>query len=299
LTIAACYLSTEGVILGADSTTTYSSPGGSRYFNHAQKLFEVGEASTMGIVTWGLGTLVDTSYRRLFALLADDLEGRPPASIHEAARRWSARFWAAYTGSGVIGPLIGEYRALARKAPFDPAAAGPDAAARTPAEQERLEELGRDLVAGFCIGGYVMDDREPAAYSVIVSPEFDGAPEPVACARGFNFWGAPNMIHRLIAGYDQYLVDAVLSSGKWSGDRADLERLLEQFALHHQSTVPLRETVDFVHACIVSTIKALKFSYLSQICGGPIEIAVITADRPFRWVRHKAWDSAIMEGTQL
>ena len=42
--------------------------------------------------------------------------------------------------------------------------------------------------------------------------------------------------------------------------------------------------------------KAMKFSDLPQICGGPIEIAVITSDRRFRWVKHKTWDAAIMEG---
>ncbi len=62
-------------------------------------------------------------------------------------------------------------------------------------------------------------------------------------------------------------------------------------------TLPIRDAIDFVHACIQSTIKAHKFSNLSQICGGPIEIAVIRTDRRFRWVRHKNWDAAIMEGT--
>jgi hypothetical protein len=60
--------------------------------------------------------------------------------------------------------------------------------------------------------------------------------------------------------------------------------------------LPIRDAVDFVHACIYSTIKALKFSNFSQICGGPIEIATITTDRQFRWVRHKPWDAALTEG---
>jgi hypothetical protein len=33
-----------------------------------------------------------------------------------------------------------------------------------------------------------------------------------------------------------------------------------------------------------------------MVCGGPIEIAVISSDRKFRWVRHKEWDAAIAEG---
>jgi hypothetical protein len=59
--------------------------------------------------------------------------------------------------------------------------------------------------------------------------------------------------------------------------------------------LPIRDAIDFVHSSIYSTIKALKFSQFPQVCGGPIEIAVITSDRPFRWVRHKRFDAAITE----
>ena len=70
---------------------------------------------------------------------------------------------------------------------------------------------------------------------------------------------------------------------------------LERFIGWRASIVD-KVVIDFVHACIASTIKAMKFSNLAQICGGPIEIAVITTDRRFRWVRHKEWDAAISEG---
>ena len=108
--------------------------------------------------------------------------------------------------------------------------------------------------------------------------------------------GAPNMIKRLIFGCDDGLRASILSSGKWTGTEADLNALIEQCALSHPGTLPIRDAIDFTHACMMSTIKALKFSNLSQICGGPIEIAVITTDRRFRWVRRKPWDTAIQEG---
>jgi hypothetical protein len=55
VTIAACYVSPKGIVLGADSTTTYTVTGGAHYLNHSQKLFEIGKDGTLGIVTWGLG----------------------------------------------------------------------------------------------------------------------------------------------------------------------------------------------------------------------------------------------------
>lgn len=60
VTIAACYLSSEGVVLGADSTSTMFVRGhgnqvdSEHHYNFAQKIFEFGEDSTAGIVMWGL-----------------------------------------------------------------------------------------------------------------------------------------------------------------------------------------------------------------------------------------------------
>jgi hypothetical protein len=291
VTIAACFVTPEGVVLGADSTTTAFTPVGPHYFNHSQKVFEIGNGSTLGGVTWGLGGLVVNSHRSLFALLADDIAKKKPKSVEEVARRWVDQFWAAYTTSSVVGPLIAECKTLGQKKPYDPAGA-PDA--RTQDEETRYRSLKNDLVAGFCIGGYLPQDRVPAAFVTLFDP-IGAKPAPTAVV-GWSFWGAPNIVQRLIFGYDDNLKDALLKSGKWAGTNTELDALLAQQMLAHPIILPIRDAADFVYSCIAGTIKALKFSNLSQICGGPIELAVITADRPFRWVRHKAWDSAIAEG---
>ena len=76
----------------------------------------------------------------------------------------------------------------------------------------------------------------------------------------------------------------------------DLANLANPYRLVITANLPLREAVDWVHASVYATIKAMKFSQLAPVCGGPVEIAVITADRPFRWVRHKKLDTAITRG---
>jgi hypothetical protein len=86
MTIAACYLSPEGIVFGADSTSSMIVPSGSsagvfHFFNHNQKLFQVGENSTLGVVTWGLGGLGSISHRMLLATLADDLKATPPSDV--------------------------------------------------------------------------------------------------------------------------------------------------------------------------------------------------------------------------
>jgi hypothetical protein len=101
VTIAACYLSSEGIVLGADSTSTYITPSGNHYFNHGQKIFEIGENATLAIVTWGLGSLSVGSHRTLVALLADDLKKKKPSSVSDVANRWCKQFHDAYTLSEV------------------------------------------------------------------------------------------------------------------------------------------------------------------------------------------------------
>lgn len=291
MTIAACYVTPEGVVLGADSTASAMFTSGFHYFNYNQKVFEIGEPGlgTLGVVTWGLADYGTQSHRTIFALLNDFIADNRPKTIKEIADKLIDLAWTAFD------PLLLRLRQLNTKKAFDQSATAPDPAARTRDEEEEFEKLKRGLVLGFCIGGYLPPRRIPEAFSIVFDP-LSGKPTATLLPVGsWNFWGAPNMIRRLMFGCDEALRQDLLESGKWSGSAAELDALLSQYRLA-TPTMPIREAIDFVHACCASTIKAMKFSNLAQICGGPIEIAVITTDRRFRWVRHKEWDVAISEG---
>ena len=213
VTLAACYLSPEGVLLGADSTTTYGLASGKHYYNNAQKLFEIGEDSRLGVVTWGLGGLNSYSHRTLFALLADDLKVNLPASVDDIAQRWTDHFWTAYTDrNSPLAPLFAECQTLAARQSHGSAAAGPTV--RTDVEEKRFAELSQSLVAGFCIGGYLESDRKASAYEIVFDP-LGQKPQPKAVIPGWRFWGAPNMIRRLIFGCDDGIKNAIMQSGKW------------------------------------------------------------------------------------
>jgi hypothetical protein len=283
MTIAICYVSPEGVVLGADSTSSaIVSPGGFHYFNYNQKLFEIGEDGTLGVLTWGLGGLGGESYRRMFADLADDIKANAPTGLQDIA--------------DIMAPAIQMCKALGAKLPFDPTAAPPAPGARTKDEEDRFQELKRGLVVGFCIAGYVLPSRDPEAFEVIFDPLGTAQPVPTRIqVNNHKFWGAPKIIQRLIFGIDDEMKASILSSAQWTGSQGDLDNIVKNHTLSHP-IVPIRDAIDFVHSCIYSTIKALKFSNLSQICGGPIELAVVTTDRRFRWVRHKEWDVAITDG---
>jgi hypothetical protein len=99
---------------------------------------------------------------------------------------------------------------------------------------------------------------------------------------------------RVLLGVDARLINAIATSGKWQGTLDDLAEIVaQQCSLAQPANLPIREAVDWVDATLYTTIKATKFTHLPPVCGGPIDIAVITTDRPFRWVRRKNFSSAI------
>jgi hypothetical protein len=300
VTIASCYLSNEGFIFGADSTASiFVGAEGYHYYDHTQKIFEVGEKSTIGAITWGLGGLPKHSYRTLFAQLADGHSGEnasPAANIKELAERFADLIWPLYSQG--FAADISKCQTLSKKPEYSDIA--PTPTMRTKDEQNEFFALKQNLFAGFCIGGYILPNRGPEGYTIACDPLVNGAVvEPLRI--NTPFWGAPNMINRLIYGADSRMRGDILSSKdangikRWTGTDQELDSILGNYVLSHP-VLPIRDAIDFVHACIYSTIKAMKFSSLSQICGGPIELAVITTDRPFRWVRHKKWNAAIMDG---
>jgi hypothetical protein len=164
--------------------------------------------------------------------------------------------------------------------------------------KRHYQQLKRGLLAGFCIGGYYPSDSVPHAFEIIFDP-LVGTPTPTPIQMGqARCWGVPKIFGRLVSGIDTDLKAEILQSGKWAGSEGELNSIIARHQLYIKS-LPIRDAIDFVHACIFSTSKAIKSSSLSQTCGGPIEIAVITTDRPYRWVRHKEWHAAITEGMQL
>lgn len=280
-------------MLGADSTSSVPSNQGFHFFDFNQKLFEIGESSTLGLLTWGLGGLGNTSYRTLVANLADSLRGQVLQSVDEVAEIWISRFLPEYKGC----PAMKEFKRLDAAASFgSKSAAGP---IRSEEEERQWNTLKTGLEVGFCIAGYVDSSRIPQAVAIDVFPSAPFYSKRSLDTWSLHWWGVPNFFLRLLRGADGALLSSIESSGKWQGNRQDLEAILNDHTILPAGALPIRDAIDYVHTCIYSTIKAIKFSGLPQVCGGPIEIAVITTDRKFRWVRHKAWDAAITDGALI
>ena len=237
MTIAACFVTSEGVVLGADSTASAMLTGGFHYFNFNQKVFEIGDPGkgTLGIVTWGLGGLGTQSYRTLLAQSHDGFKNKRPKTVLEAATQWVDQVWAVYS------PFTKRCVDLNGKKPFDPLAVPPNPAARTKAEEEEFQQLKRGLVLGFYLGGYLPPKRTPEAFRISFDPLM-GKPSPAPIAV-WSFDGAPNMIKRLIFGSDDEFKADILKSGKWTGTAAELDALLVKYQLS-APFLPIRDAID-------------------------------------------------------
>lgn len=269
MTIAAAYLTSEGVVFGADSSTTVTatSPAGEgavlQLLNHAQKVFEIGAGSRIGACTWGSGSFGNLSHRTLIAQVAERID-QDRTTIREAAELLAAQ----------ASPLL-------------------------------AQTTGQNYV-GYYVGGWDPGTHIPSCFQLDLSRGQE--PRITALPQGnCSFSGAPQFFSRVFRGYDQRLQGQLLTELTrrlpHSPDQPGIEAIFNDafqaasrplLAAGYQD-LPIREAIDFVYSYLHITVKALKFSFGAPTAGGPIEIGFITSDRKFRWVRHKSFASAIIE----
>lgn len=292
MTIAACYVTNEGIVFGADSTTTFNT---AVHYDCAQKVFEYGGTeSSLGFMTWGIGSPGSISYREFVAETADLGPQQNHASFDELVQFVSNRLWSHYvSGFGahiaMMQNLLAQIAAMAAQPQLTP-----PQLAQLEGLRSHAAHLNNQFSGGFCLGGRWGTSRQTNAYWATFNLTTGAAPVPAKLPLGLRAWGCPNLMLRLIHGIDPGLMDAILQSDRWQGTRADLEVMIgQQVYSPPVGLLPVREAIDYVHAMAYSTIKAMKFSQFGRLCGGPVELAVVTADRPFRWVRHKPLGQAL------
>lgn len=264
MTIAAAYLTSEGIVFGTDSTTTISTPHGvAQLFNYAQKIFEVGENSRFGVATWGAGSLQGVSHRTLIAKLAHeaDLE---KLKVRDAANLFKKIITEKYTDGkniGGLGYLLGGW---------DP--------------DTHLPECYR----------IVFDIQEPQPEWIplnVGDAMFFGYPD--FFSRVFYGYDS-NLPGRILDELRKMELGIEESKIKDAFQKA-FEKAVAPLAAAGFRDLPIREAIDFVYTYLHITVKAFKFRFGPPICGGPIEIAFISTDRKFRWVLHKDFARAIYE----
>lgn len=269
MTVAAACLTSEGVVLGADSATLVSAqpPGGPatvvQVLTHAQKVFEVGQEGKgrFGLCTWGSGNIAGISHRTVVARLADKVTD--DTTVKAAAEALL----------GTVAEIVGG------GAP-----------------------VGGDV--GYFLGGWNQGDHTPECYQLHVPAKGDPGIKPLDMGQAM-FSGAPQFFTRVFRGFDPALPSRIMAELKARLDPLP-EGFDELFDTAFREAsgplvaaglrdLPIREAIDYVHTYLHITVKAYKFMFGVPVCGGPVEVAFISTDRCFRWVCHKRFDSAIRE----
>jgi hypothetical protein len=155
---------------------------------------------------------------------------------------------------------------------------------------------------GYYVGGWCPADSLPACFRILLDPDASVQTVPMALGEA-NFSGAPRFFTRVFRGFDQELprrLEQALAERLGLPLEEIKPKVEEAFAeaagplvAAGSRDIPIREAIDFVYSYLHITVKAYKFQFGAPICGGPIEVAFISSDRPFRWVRHKRFDAAI------
>jgi hypothetical protein len=263
LTIAAAYLTSEGVVFGADSAITVSPKGAAQagalqIFNHSQKIFEIGPENhgRMALATWGAGSVNHVSHRTIAARLGDKV--RDENSISDATE--------------ILKEIVTEIRP---DGAFGYFLGGTNVPSRDPE---------------CCMLEFKPDKPVEIVKLTTGQAVFQGAPDLFIRA----FHGCdPKLLEIVVAILKKEIGDRV----------SDFDQIFAQALntamglIPHggYQDLPIREAIDFVHMYLHLTIKGFKFRFGAPVCGGPIEIGFVTTDRCFRWARHKRFDTAIFE----
>lgn len=215
MTIAACYLSPEGVVLGTDSTSTIFGPDGeSSYLDHAQKLFEVGNSGattgTMAVMNWGLGQIGATSHRTIAAIVGDEyVRGKFP-DLRAAATFAAQVVWSEFTSTHRSRIVRGRQLRAKREA----RSIGTE-------ELAELRRFGR-LAGGYCIAGRTTRIGACMAYAIQWSAWLDSPKIEALALEQPHFWGVPNFALRLVYGWDHRAINRIVTSGRWTGTPDEL-----------------------------------------------------------------------------
>jgi hypothetical protein len=146
---------------------------------------------------------------------------------------------------------------------------------------------------GIYIGGYSSGQffSDQYSYEFPKSPNWaDVRPDKPDKSPSFgaNWFGQKDALIRLIKGYDPHALDELVKRGtdkaivqKWVDDN------ISELPLHFDG-MPIQDAIDFVNYAVQVTIGRFRFCLGPPLCGGDIDIAVITPTA-FQWAQRKRW----------
>ncbi|MCY4526357.1 MAG: hypothetical protein OXB89_07090 [Anaerolineaceae bacterium] len=217
-------------------------------YSNARKLVQIGDLP-VGVFTYGLGNL---GPRTIYSHILE--YGRTIPGT-DSGQDWNVD----QIAFGLSGHIGQEYSAI-----YD--------------ESEIRPDLGLH-VAGFSKGSAL-----PEEWAI----EFPDPGSPVLCMGrddvGIKWEGIELPFARLFYGYDARLLQALQSAGV---SPLVIQGVLEESSLTPQvlfEAMPLQDAINFVVYVLQTTIGFTLFETGPSLCGGQLQIAVLSGETRFQWV---------------
>jgi hypothetical protein len=273
VTIAICIKINDGLIIAADSATTIIAQGAMgptmalNVYNNANKVFNLRKGLPIGAVTWGAGSIGQSSISTIIKDLRQRFTGDEPNfqdwtidrdryTVEEVANR--------------VKEFV--YDELYRKA-----------FSNTPPQLQ--PPLGF-IVAGYAAGAPMADE-----FQIDIDNGVCNGPRRLRQRDelGVTWSGQGEPLNRLIVGSSAALGQILLEVGI---PPANLQQALATIQQRLQAPIimpamPLQDAIDLADFLVDVTIKFSRFMPGAPTVGGPIEIAAISKHEGFRWVKRK------------
>ena len=266
MTVAVAVKVFDGVVLAADSATTFQLQGGSaQVYNGANKVFHLHRDRPIGAMTWGLANVGSAS----IATLAKDLRRRLMGK-DDLYPDWELDD--AYTVRQVAERLIemvwGEVY------------------------QPEWEGKADCPFAGFLVVGYSGGEKQAEGWLVeLDSADKANPPAPVQSfdptQSGWIAFGQPQATGRLFNGVDPFVASDVLAAVAPAQKPAVKQLLLDAQQMPAQAAMPFVDAIKLARFMVDVTAGYNRFLLGPDTVGGPVEVAGISRHEGFKWIERK------------
>jgi hypothetical protein len=282
VTVALTLKVNDGIVLAADSasTLTSSAPDGTpsvvNVYNNANKIFNLRKGLPVGLVTWGLGSISETSIETLVKDLRRRFSGQDPG--HKDWHLDEQAYSISKVADRVKEFMYDEKYAAAQ--------------GQLPSGQS-LPELG------FFTVGYSAGANHSEEYHLNLSAA--GVTGPTLLRQphetGTTWAGQPEAINRILNGYGFGLAEILEKDlGVPAADVPAKLALIQSKLLAPMvnPAMPIQDAIDLAEYLVDHSINYSRFMPGSPTVGGPIECAAISKHEGFKWIRRKYYYDTIL-----
>jgi hypothetical protein len=254
----------DGIVMAADSVTTFSSSDGrpGQSYENVNKIVNLVKGLPIGVMTCGAGGIGNAS----IATLLKDLRRRLGGDDH------AHRDWKLETDKYTIEDVAGKVRQF-----FE--------------EKAQEAEFKYFVVLRIC--GYSAGRPLPEVWDVVFQNGACAAATSLQPEDGIGprWVGETEALDRLILGRSPRFVRASMTVLGLTEERAIEAR--DQIVPHLYETLilpaaPIQDAIDLARFLVETTKSFIQFSVnMVKTVGGPVEIAAITKHEGFKWVKRK------------